>query len=205
MFRAPTILSKKIAYLSILLFMSSCFLTNKMWHHYYNDDIDSFITTRSGTQVAFLGKKFHYIFDDRAGALKEILFWKRRKILYIDVESTRLKVDQFGNVNGHVAIKSTYLNPEPRDQKYLYNLGFYRNKDGYLEIELPLYGKRYIPDSRRYKDKGLNKPYRLKIEYEERDNPAITAGKVAISPITITLDAVIWLGEHTIGAFIRKK
>ena len=67
-------MNKIINYLIVSLVLSSCSIsaTEDMWSHkeHYYDKFDKFLISDEAKQVIFLGKKYHYIFDDNDGEIR---------------------------------------------------------------------------------------------------------------------------------------
>lgn len=184
---------KLIFLVVILVLVGSCKITKSMWDKSYEEVVDSFITTADGREFAFIGQNYHYIFSDNSAIIKRILFWKRHDILYIDVNQTYLEVDTNNDVSGYITVKSAFSDLESEDDLYLQSLGFVKQKNGDVSLKLNLIGKRYLANNQNYGTFPLSKPYNFTIHYRE-NSLFETIGKAALSPITLTLDAIIWVG-----------
>ncbi len=184
--------------LSIFI-LTSCKITKSLWQPYYTDKIHDFVTTKGGGQIAFLGQKYHYIFDDRNGVMKRLLFWTQHDLLYIDLKKTRLQLNGFNDISGYVEVKTASPNLRVKDVAYLERLGFVRERGTHWSGRVFVSGKRYAPKAGNYKLYSLGNEYTVKIYYPVGDeNKLKQAGKILISPITITLDAILWLGNKVV-------
>lgn len=193
---------KKIIFILIsITILTSCKITKSLWQpSSYNDKIQNFVTTKGGGQIAFLGQKYHYIFDDKSGVMKRLLFWTQHQILYIDLSQTKLQLDEFNNISGYAEIKTIVSDLRLEDVAYLRSVGFTRDQENNWSTKVFLFGKRYAPNLENYRQYSLSKEYEIQIYYPLDETSNLKqVGKVIISPITITLDAILWLGEKAIS------
>ncbi len=188
---------KIISGLLILTLVSSC-LTKYFWEKQYDEVLRQFLVSKNGAQTVIIGEKYHYIFDDNSRIIADLLLWKKRRFLYIDLENTYLKVDRNNNVTGHATIKTnTQLLKNEYD--YLVSLGFAQSSYGILSIKLNLKGKRYLPKKgANFYGYNLNNQYKFKVNYEK--NEAETAMAIAVTPITVAVDATLWIGNNILLA-----
>ncbi len=190
---------KKIIFILFsILILSSCAITKSMWHPSYSDKIQDFVTTKDGRQIAFLGEKYDYIFDDQNNGLKKILFWSERDLLFLDTKKTKLQLDEYNNISGYVEIKTVMPNLKIKNVVYLESLGFVRYDKTQWSGRLFLSGKRYQKNPANYKSHYLNAQYSIDIYYPKNSNKLGQVGKILISPITITIDAILWLPKKII-------
>lgn len=178
------------------LFLGSCTFTKKVWRNYYEETFRHFLFSTDGRFVVFLGRKYHYIFTDYTGKMKEILSWPGgREYLFINVEESFLKLDVHNKVTGQIRVESFYNRLPPRDYEFLRAIGFRTEYEkGPLVIELDMVGKRYLARS----DLGmrvadLKRNYIVPIYYE--GDLAENSLKVALTPIILALDGLILIGK----------
>jgi hypothetical protein len=171
-----------------------------MWDKKYNETFRQFLVSKDGQYVVFLGKNYHYIFTDNLSAIKELLLWQNRNLLFINIEKTFLKLDLQNNVTGHAVIES-FFNKLPRaDYEFLRSLGF-RSEDGNaLSLKINLVGKRYLPrdDIGEYLPM-LDRTYIVPVHYSSTFWSKV--GKVALTPITVAADATILIGKIVLQPF----
>lgn len=178
-----------------LLLLASCNMTKNLWHKSYQEEINNFITTKNGDQVAFLGQRYHYIIPDNSDLVKRLLFWENSRILYIDSNQTSFEVDIENNVRAKITVTSIFSDLRIEDKLYLESLGFRKQKDGEYSLHLELTGKRYEANDKLYRTFPLNKNYNFTIYYNKIYSPFEVIAKAALSPIIITLDSIIWIGD----------
>lgn len=184
-----------------LLLNSSC-ATRQLWEEkrYYDDTIKEYLVSDDGSKVIFLGKKYHYIFDDNSGAVKQLLKWGGRSKLVMNIYD--FKALSENDVKLSVWISSApqkelsnknlpTLSKEEID--FLRKLGFLEGKTGsnnMLSKKIDLNGTRYLPKPNvNYEiSSSLNKEYKVKVEYSNFFDKTV---KVALTPITVAEDAII--------------
>lgn len=185
------------------LLLNSC-MTKVIWEEkkYYDEIIKDFLISDDGAKIIFLGKKYHYIFDDNSGLVKNLLQWKGRSKLemyaiYFEATSPNdIKASlSISNMNQDVLLNQNISVLSQNEESFLKKLGFveYKLKQGSrFENKLNLIGKRYLPNPDiSYKIKSsLNKEYKIRITVGYSDF-ADKAQRVAMTPIGIVGDTVI--------------
>lgn len=184
----------------MLLIQSTSCLTQKLWSNNYDEPVQNFLVSRDGRYVVFLGEKYHYIFVDKSGLMKELLKWPSRGLLFINTKETSMKVDRDNNVTGHATIESFFNNLRGDQRVFLESLRF-RKKNGVLALKIPLKGKRYLPrrDLAKFPP-ALNIKYVFKIEYTPSSKK--TAVVAAITPVSIVADTIFLFGKIIIYPFL---
>lgn len=186
-------LIKSLCLIAVLM-TSSC-VTRALWEETYKESFRDFLVSENGNYAAFLGQNYHYIFSDNSGAMKELLKWKNHGALFINFEKSYLKVDSDNDVSGY-AIVETFSDKLSRDEEnFLRALGFEYGKDNYsLSIKIKLSGKRYML-STQFKNQTdhLQRTYITKIHHPS--GIFKTAGKIAITPLTLTADSLYAIKE----------
>jgi hypothetical protein len=121
-----------------------------------------------------------------------LLNLNRDHAVTIDEEKSELDLEG-KEISGIITFKTFDLNL-PQDQlNELKFLGFqYDEKERDLTLEIALKGQRYLAgkDGNQYASL-LNELYTIKV----RRHLASTAKKIALTPITLTVDAVMTIGE----------
>jgi len=198
--------SKKISFFKkifplIFVITFSCFnATNKIWHPYdYQEKFESFYYTADHSHVVFLGKKFHYIFNDFNENLERILSLNS-SVIFIDDEESFINLNDHNKIYGHFKfdIFNEKLNPDL--EYYLHNLGFVKNKDGMSKI-LKINGTRFRTNHtfQNYNFPDLGQDYLIKIHVKLSATYDIFA--TALTPLTITLDGALALGKALLKCF----
>ena len=132
--------------------------------------------------------------------MKELLYWDRRDLIFIDVQKTELKLDKENNVTGYVFIESFDVKLSRTDQAFLESLGFRRGAESDFVLPLKVTGKRYAP----HDDLGpflptLDRTYVIHIHYPTGFFSSIA--KAALTPITVAADATILIGKILLVPF----
>jgi hypothetical protein len=162
---------------------------------HYTENIGQFLVGADGRYVALVGTNYHYVFVDNSGMFKEILALNQKGILNIDVQQTYLKLERNNDIRGHIVIKGPFNILSPQDKVTLISLGVRPDSYNNVEIKINLAGKRY---SSRYLGHTTSRPtntsYTLTVYYNS-SSMAKDVGKIAITPIAVTLDAVLLIGK----------
>lgn len=184
--------------LVIIYFLtSSC--TKVMWEgnapHKY-DIIEQFLTTENGEKVVFIGKSYHYIFDDKDKFIRKILGWKNRHKLRLSGNET-LSISKTNKVEGiiDIEIRPVAEKLSDEDVKFLEEIGFKSTVNNSLVVmrkKLVLKGEMYIPKPNvTYTSSNLAQKYQIILDY--KDGILTRSKKIALTPITVTTDAVLLL------------
>lgn len=191
----------KIAFAIIFLSLSSCKITKALWMNAYTDQIRQFLVSQDGTHVVFLSPKHHYIMDDSARILKEILFSRYRYLLTLDTRASSIRLFQDNNIEATLVIKLNTLQPPLDAARYFQSLGFQDSPTHEFFIKVGLVGTRYKAsrDLQLY-TQSLNRTYN--VEITEDMASFANASKIALTPITLTADAVLTLGTIVLWPFI---
>ena len=190
----------RITLILLLLLQSSSCLTQKLWSNSYQDPVRNFLISNNGYYIIFLGQKYHYMFMDETGAMKELLKWRGRHLLFIDTKLTSLKVDRDNNVSGYATIESFFSNLRGDQRVFLESLGF-RKQGVALALKVKLKGKRYLPR----RDLGfaipaLNRKYIFDIKYTPNARKKIAMA--ALTPITVATDSIYLFGRIVLHPFM---
>ena len=212
---------KKITSLFVILTLlinSGCSNTTKMWKKKssYEDVIKNYLITDKGDKVAFLGKKYHYIFDDNSGIIKKLLQWNQRQKLKINIynfkatssSDVELMVEITG-ITSSQKLDTTDEISSSDDIAFLKKLGFLESdiKDGSTRIikkRIKLEGERYLPEPHTQYPviSSLSKEYKVTVQ-NTYDTALEKSKKIALTPITVTGDVItIALGVGAFAIFI---
>jgi hypothetical protein len=183
-----------------LLFLSSCTVTKMLWgDKQYTENIEQFLVGSDGRYVALVGTNYHYVFADNSGMLKEILALNQQGILNIDIQQTYLKLDSNNDIKGHIVITGPYSILSQQSKATLASLGLVPDKNDYITAKIDLVGKRYLS---KYLGHNTSRPtnasYSITIHYRADSSFTKDVGKVAVTPIAVTLDAVLLIGKIVI-------
>lgn len=181
-----------------LLLQTSC-ITKAIWgDKHYDEKIEQFFIGADGRYVALIGNNYHYVLTDNSGILKQIFLLKQRSILTIDSKLTHLKLQPNNDIDGELVIDGPFSILPQEDINTLLRLGIRPNKHDTVIIRVQLSGKRYLP-----KYLGNNNATTLGVGavipiYYKDSNLIKGVGKAAITPIAVTLDAVLLIGKVVI-------
>lgn len=186
-------------FLILSLFLLSSCITKYLWgDKNYEEEIRQFYVGQDARYVVLVANEYHYIFTDNSGVLREILSLKQNGILSLS-SKTYLKLDKNNNIQGTIILEGPFDLLPREDAIKLQLLGFTPNKKNDVEIKLELVGRRY---SARYINQNpstnLNNSYFIKVYYHDDIGVAEGVGKAAITPIAVTLDAVLLIGKVVI-------
>ena len=186
-----------LSLLFILLLNSSC-ITKFIWgDKSYNERIEQFYIGADGRYVVLIGTNYHYILSDNSLMLKEIFSLKQQGVLTIDLRKTHLKLDSNNDIEGDFVMHGPFSLLPEEDVAKLRFLGFVPDRNDEISIKIKLKGRRYVA---RYLGEVLTKfntNHVIQIYYSDR---SLTkgVGKAAITPIAVTLDAVLLIGRVVI-------
>jgi hypothetical protein len=185
-----------------LLSLSSC-VTKALWEDpSYEEMVSQFFVADDGRYVIFIGDKFHYVFTGNTNLLKEVIALKQQAVLSAHADKTRLQLDSDNNITGELVLSGPFSVLPPEDKYHLQALGFKPDKNDEIWITVKMSGRRYAA---KYIGIGIpvsNAPYKLKIHYSD-PNLIKGLGKAAVTPIAVTLDAVLFVGKvmlHPLGS-----
>ncbi len=200
-FRKLLILKKtfiKVFLCAALVFLPGC-ITKFLWgDKSYEEKIEQFFIGSDGRYVVLIGESYHYVFTDNSGVLKEVLSLRQQGILSIDVKKTYLKVDDKNDIQGDFAVSGPFSILAFEDRQILRSLGFAPDRDDNITVKVKLSGRRYAA---RYLGQNLSKlssTQVLPIYYKDKNSVAAGVGKAAVTPIAVTLDAVLLIGRVVI-------
>lgn len=198
--KAPIrIIIKTIVLFLFCSFLPSCTITKAMWNRHYDDSTDSFVIDKNRKQVIFLGERFNYAFYDRLGIMTSLLEWDTRKILYLDFMNSQINVDGSNNISGYINIRSIFNKLELQDEAFLKGIGFRPGEYEMLELKIRIEGRRfpasYFPP---LQSSLLNQRYYFEVKVPP--NAAQKAGFTILTPFTMVLDSIIWVGRNILLA-----
>jgi hypothetical protein len=181
--------------------LASC--TDALWQKsYYSETFKNFLITKDGQRIVILGKKYHYIFDDKSGTIKKMLSWESRSKLEMEIDG--FLVNNAIDVNASVTVKSkiqknSSVELSDHEKGFLEDLGFTKahSNDDVLKKKINLVGTRYLPKSGVNYDKSssFSKEYRVGIEQSSFGDKAV---KIAFTPVTLATDGVLMVAGVTL-------
>jgi hypothetical protein len=132
--------------------------------------------------------------------IKEILALDKIHLIIIDPEKTHLRLDKSNDIEGYVGLQTFDLKLSPQELDFLERLGFENNEaEDAMEMKLPVKGKRYLAhEGMAQYNSVLNETYKIKIHRAQ--TPFKEFEKVALTPITVVADTVLFIGERIILA-----
>jgi hypothetical protein len=190
-----------LSFTLFIIFATSCDgLTKKLWNwHNYEEEFKHFLINSQNGYVVFLAQKFHYVFIDNSNLMKNILLWKERRTLYIEVSATEIHIDKNNQATGEVLIRSFSENLMPHREAFLINHGFKKDNKGWY-LKLKIFGTRYLANPNIHGNfPQLDLNYKIKIAEELNKGEILTA--TALTPITITADGIIMIGKILLSPF----
>lgn len=191
---------KKLILIATLLLSTSCEITSYLWESGYKESFDRFLASNDGRFVVFLGKKYHYIFTDNYGVIKELLALDRDNVILIDPKITNLKLDNQNNVYGYIGLKTFDLNLTQQQVYLLQSLGFKNSSEGDLVMELEISGKRYLgSESVNAYFVALEDKYEIEIHQNRTFSKDIE--DAALTPLAIAADGVLLFKDILMAPF----
>lgn len=182
-------------FLCVALALQTSCVTGYIWgDKSYGEEIDQFYVGSDGRSIALIGDKYHYVFSDNSGLLKNVLTLKQKSVLEINTKKTHLKLNKNNDVSGDFVLEGPASILPREDLRSLRAWGFVPDKKDVISVKIKLVGRRYAP---RFLGQGaakLNELYTLQIYYSD-SNLAKDVGKAAITPVAVTLDAAILVGK----------
>lgn len=188
--------------LSLLISSSSCTLTKALWgDKSYQEIINQFLVGSDGRYVAFISPSYHYVFSDNSGVLKSILSLNQKGVLTIDAKKTHIKLYENNEVKGYLTLSGPFSVLPENDQYILTGLGILPDKNDNVSIKIDLSGRRYMSKYLGHNPAAnTNNTYKIDIYYS--DSTLVGGvGKAAVTPIAITLDAVLLIGKVAVYPF----
>jgi len=180
-----------------LLFLTSC-LTKAVWgDKSYDERITQFFVGTDGRYVVLIGDSFHYILTDNSRMLKEILSLKQQGVLSINYDKTNIKLDSNNDLEGDLVIEGPFSVLPIEDVGSLQHFGIRPDKNDIISIKISISGRRYAA---RYLGQNFPAPnsiQKIRIHYSD-SNLVKGLGKAAITPVTVTLDAIILIGKAVV-------
>lgn len=203
-------MQKFLTFILVIIFLvvqTSCATnqTFQMWEKEYNQDkIISFLVSKDEKTFVAIGVKYHYIFSMQS-KLKQIINWPKHAM----IKPYKFQGYQNGTkVVGDYKLKIRYSDLTQTDITFLENIGFKKTEfinneenssskkiqelfltyEGHLEGTYYLAGNVKIPQAITF-----NEPFFIQLE--QKENIAIVAGKVLLTPFSVTSDGLCMLGD----------
>lgn len=174
------------------LLISSCTmpsLTKALWENSTrNDVIKSVLISKETNKIVFLGKKYHYIFDDSSKILDRLFL--NKKDFELKVSYSNFKINLKNEVTTELNI-FTNKKLTAKQLSFLKELGFKKSRE-YIEKTIKLNGNIYLPDPKVNYDivsSKLSKDYNITLEYEKGFFRKSTA--VVLTPVTVVVDVAM--------------
>lgn len=188
----------KTLLIAILITTNLASCTDALWQKsYYSETFKNFLITKDGQRIVLLGKKYHYIFDDKSDTIKKLLSWESRSKLEMEING--FLVNNTIDVNASVTVKAnSSVKLSDQEKGFLKDLGFTkaRSNDTVLKKKINLVGTRYLPKSGVNYDKSssFSKEYRVSIEQSSFGDKTI---KIAFTPVALATDGVLMVAGVT--------
>ncbi|OFW80941.1 MAG: hypothetical protein A2887_06625 [Alphaproteobacteria bacterium RIFCSPLOWO2_01_FULL_40_26] len=186
--------------LLLVSFITSC-VTKALWRGTgYDEEIKQFFVGSDGRYIVFVARDYHYVFTDNSKLLQQILSLKQSGVLSLNTKETYLNLKSNNDVKGHLVLEGEFDLLPREDMIKLQSMGFNPDREYRIVIKIPLIGRRYAA---RYLGQGSipnENIYKIRIYYSD---PSLIkgVGKAAVTPVAVTLDAVILIGKVVILPF----
>lgn len=191
---------KSLLLISLLLFQTSC-VTKALWgDKQYKEKITQFLVGNDGRYVVFVGEQYHYIFTDDSGALKTILSLNK-KVFDIKTKDTYLRLNSNNELKGEIVMFGVSTGLTPEEMQLLRRADIRPDRNGDLLARIEVTGRRYAA---KYLNQNLTQSGSTSqvITINYRDSNVIKdAGKVAVTPIAVGVDAVLLIGKVVVKVF----
>jgi len=178
----------KILIIFLSLVLASCEHTKGLWNNTYKEEFKQILVSANNRQVTFLSKKYHYVFNDDFGAIKEIIRLDAGRTVLFNQKRTNLKIDKDNNLSGYFFIETFNYRLTPEETYILTKLGFRDFPAAkVLALELPVQGRRYpVPKDWTPYAPVLKISYALRVEKTENNLGLIP--KILLTPFEIGVD-----------------
>lgn len=190
---------KFLALTALLLFNSGCVLfTPMLWKEkiQYKETIQGYLISNDGKKVVFLGEKYHYIFDDESGEIKQLLQWKQK----LSMSIYNFKAVSKNNVELGIALHS-HNNPSSEEIDSLKKLGFTEGKLVGISKDIFFYkkylhlsGTRYLPKEGVNYTINSTMKYNVTVEEGYYGKIKDASKKIALTPIAVAADTILIAG-----------
>jgi len=181
----------------LLISLTSC-ITQALWRDpYYEERVGQFFVGSDGRYTVLIGEQFHYVFTENSRLLKEVLSLWQRDLLTIDNDKTHLTLDSDNNITGNITSKVPFSLLPPEDQYALQSFGFRPDRNDEVTLTVEVRGRRYAAKYLGSDIAALNRAHNIRIYYSSYSFVK-GVGKAAVTPISVTLDAILLIGKVVI-------
>ena len=192
---------KKKLLITALLFLPGCTTTAVWENNNYTEIVNSYLVTEDGEELVFQTQKYHYIFS-RAKSFNELLQWDQHNLLEV-IFDKNFVVSTDNKVKGEYKFICNCAKQPQASLDWLKSKGFRYvfNEKVDCESDSFIFIKEGKLDGTRYQLKAesnvtmstLNSPFKITIE----ESPTFmeTTGRLAITPITLTIDTILLAGQ----------
>lgn len=185
--------------LIISLLASSACVTKFVWgQKQYTENVTQLLIGERGQYVVLIGKEYHYVLTDSSGILATVLGLRQEELLKINIKKTYMRILSQNRIEGRVVINGPFNILPIQDIALLRARGLHEDKRGDIEIEVDVQGKRYRARPLGSQFAGLGGVYKIPVYYSSDSNIVKDVGRMAITPITVSLDAVLLIGKAII-------
>ncbi len=195
-------MTKKIFYITLLLFLTTSCVTKYLWgNRKYEERINSILVGENGRYVVLVGQQYHYILTDRSQILNRILLLKQSQILTVNPKKTNIHLDSNNNISGMITMTGPFNMLPLEDMSALTSMGIKPDGNDDVSIKIKVSGRRYAA---RFINADLargDKSFVVTVTYNKDSDLATDVGKVAITPLAVGLDAVIFVGKAVVYPF----
>ncbi len=192
-------MAKKLLLIALLLSQVSC-MTMKLWDKTYDETFSNFSVSPKGDRIALIGDRYHYVFTDNSGLLKDLFMWRDSHLLFIDVKKTLLQVDLQDQVSGHITFESFSDNIRPDQKMLLLASGYTSNNGDPLSKTITVSGSRFLPpQALEGVTPPLDRTYAVSIHYAA--TPAQRTTDIILTPFALVADVAVLVGKFLLLPF----
>jgi hypothetical protein len=183
----------KLLLIAALLFTNSCISRQVKKDPSYKETFRNYFISKRAQEVVFIGKKYHYVFQDESKQIANLINpeWRDK----LQISEIKLRVSKDNEVYGHVNLKFVQLTKEmsKEDELLLKKQQFVKNSRNIFSKKISLKGVRYKPAIGFSNNSGsyFSKKYKSKIFYDVDDLDKVK--KVALTPIAFAADGLLIL------------
>lgn len=186
--------------LLVVLVNSSC-VTKALWgDKNYLERITQFYVGSDSRYIVLISAGYHYVLTDTSGALKDVLSLQQRNVLTISDKDSHIKLESNNSLQGYITFSGPFSILAPVDKYKLQALGIHPDRDDQVKVKISVRGRRYVAKYLGSNNPGAVTSQNLRIFYSD-SNLVKGVGKAAITPIAVTLDAVVLIGKIAFAPF----
>ncbi|MBM5782346.1 MAG: hypothetical protein FJ368_02875 [Pelagibacterales bacterium] len=197
------LIPKMLLFLVTFWNLASCEFTKSVWEDVYKEKVSQFLISSDSKVIVFFGEKYHYAFPDNSAKLQQLFDLERNKVILINTEKTKLRVQNSHSISGYICFQTYDYNLSPEQLETLNFLGFRKNEEEFVfELILEVSGERYLS----FENPNLYFLISQNIyEFEIKRDQTKTreAEKIAETPFAIFGDSLVVIKE-VLASFFKE-